>query len=44
VPLPLSVCMIARDAAAHLPRALESVRGVAAEVVVVDTGSRDGTP
>jgi len=39
----LSVCMIARDEAARLPRALESVRGVAHEVIVVDTGSRDNT-
>lgn len=39
----LSVCMIARDEAERLPRALASVRRVAAEIVVVDTGSMDGT-
>jgi len=36
--------MIVKDEAANLPRCLASVRGVADEVVVVDTGSRDGTP
>ena len=39
----LTVCMIARDEEANLPRALESVRGLADEIVVVDTGSTDGT-
>lgn len=39
----LSVCMIVRDEAARLPRALASVRSVAQEIVVVDTGSRDNT-
>jgi glycosyltransferase involved in cell wall biosynthesis len=39
----LSVCMIVRDEEALLPRALESVRGVADQLVVVDTGSTDGT-
>jgi glycosyltransferase involved in cell wall biosynthesis len=43
VRLPLSVCLIARDEAANLPAALGSVRDVAAEIVVVDTGSRDRT-
>lgn len=42
--LPLSVCMIARDASRFLPASLASVCGVAAEVIVVDTGSSDGTP
>lgn len=40
----LSVCLIARDEAVDLPRALETVREVADELVVVDTGSRDATP
>ncbi|MBI5837352.1 MAG: tetratricopeptide repeat protein [Candidatus Eisenbacteria bacterium] len=40
----LSVCMIVRDARPSLERALASVRGVADEIVVVDTGSVDGTP
>ncbi len=39
----LSVCMIVRDEEANLPRALESVKGVADELIIVDTGSRDRT-
>lgn len=42
--LPLSVCLIARDEAHNLPRLIESVHGLAQEIVVVDTGSTDGTP
>jgi tetratricopeptide (TPR) repeat protein len=41
--LPLSVCLIVRDEEDNLPAALASVEKVAAEVVVVDTGSRDRT-
>lgn len=41
--LPISVCIIARDEERDLPRAIESVRAFAGEVVVVDTGSRDRT-
>ena len=40
----LSLCMIVRDEALGLARAIESFKGVADEVVVVDTGSTDGTP
>ncbi|MBI1749436.1 MAG: glycosyltransferase [Acidobacteria bacterium] len=40
----LALSMIVRDAAADLPACLESVRGVADEIVVADTGSKDGTP
>ena len=40
--LPLSVCVITRDAAAQLPECLASAR-FAAETVVVDSGSRDDT-
>jgi glycosyltransferase involved in cell wall biosynthesis len=40
----LSLCLIARDEAQRLERCLESVRGVVDECVVLDTGSRDGTP
>jgi tetratricopeptide (TPR) repeat protein len=40
----LSVCMIVRDEKENLPGALASVSRVADEVVVVDTGSTDGTP
>jgi hypothetical protein len=38
-----TVVMIVRDEEARLPRALASARG-APEIVVSDTGSRDGTP
>lgn len=41
--LPLSVCMIVRNESHHLPKALASVKGIAAEMVVVDTGSTDDT-
>jgi hypothetical protein len=40
----LSVCLIVRNEAARLPACLESVRSLAAEIIVVDTGSTDGTP
>jgi glycosyltransferase involved in cell wall biosynthesis len=40
----ISLCMIAKDAAGDLPRCLESVRDIADEIIVVDTGSTDGTP
>lgn len=39
----LSLCLIARDEAALLPRCLSSVAGVVDEIVVVDTGSQDAT-
>lgn len=39
----LSVCIIARNEESSLPRAIESVRPVADEVVVADTGSTDRT-
>jgi len=42
-PSRLSVCMIARDEADILAAALESVRGLADEIVLVDTGSTDDT-
>ena len=41
--LPLSVCMIVHNESHHLPKALASVKGIAAEIVVVDTGSTDDT-
>ena len=41
--LPLSVCLIVRNESHHLPKALASVKGIAAEIVVVDTGSTDDT-
>lgn len=42
-PAKLSVCMIARDEEQNIRKALESVASVADEIVVVDTGSTDGT-
>jgi tetratricopeptide (TPR) repeat protein len=39
----LSVCMIVKNEEANLPRLLGSVRGLADEVVLVDTGSTDRT-
>jgi tetratricopeptide (TPR) repeat protein len=39
----LSLAMIVKDEAAVLGRCLESVRGLVDEMVVVDTGSSDGT-
>ena len=40
----LSLCMIAKNAAADIQRSLESLRGQADEMIVVDTGSSDETP
>ncbi len=39
----LSVCLITKNEEASLPRALKSVQGVADEIVVADTGSKDRT-
>jgi glycosyltransferase involved in cell wall biosynthesis/Flp pilus assembly protein TadD len=39
----LSVCLIVRNEERHLARCLASVRGLADEIVVVDTGSTDAT-
>lgn len=39
----ISLCMIVKDEEDFLPGCLESVRGVADEIVVVDTGSADRT-
>jgi glycosyltransferase involved in cell wall biosynthesis/tetratricopeptide (TPR) repeat protein len=39
----LSVCLIVKNEARHLDRCLASVRGLADEIVVVDTGSTDST-
>lgn len=39
----LTACLIVKNESANLARCLESVRGVADEVVVVDTGSTDDT-
>ncbi|HEY3365237.1 MAG TPA: glycosyltransferase [Symbiobacteriaceae bacterium] len=40
----LSLCLIAKDEADMLPRCLGSVAGVVDEIILVDTGSTDGTP
>lgn len=40
----ISLCMIVRDEAEFLPRCLSSVQEVVDEIVLVDTGSTDGTP
>lgn len=42
-PLPLSVAIVTLNEEANLPRLLESVRGLAAEIVIVDSGSTDRT-
>ncbi len=39
----LSLCLIVKNEAQHLPTCLESVRGVVDEIVLVDTGSTDDT-
>lgn len=39
----LAVCLIVRDERAQLGRCLASVKGLATEVIVLDTGSRDDT-
>jgi len=43
LPLPLSIPIVACDEEANLRRCLESVQGLAREIVVVDSGSTDGT-
>ncbi len=40
---PLSVSLITLNEAENLRRCLDSVRGLAAEIVIVDSGSTDGT-
>ncbi|WP_243370205.1 glycosyltransferase [Geotalea sp. SG265] len=39
----ISLCMIAKDEAAHIARALNSVKPLVDEMIVVDTGSSDRT-
>jgi tetratricopeptide (TPR) repeat protein len=39
----ISLCMIVKNEEAMLPEALASVKGVVSEIIVVDTGSTDGT-
>lgn len=40
----LTLCMIVKNEMQALPRCLESVRSAVEEVVILDTGSTDGTP
>ena len=40
----VSACIIARDEEQHIGACIRSLRGLADEVVVVDTGSTDSTP
>lgn len=40
----LSLCAIVKNEAKNLPRCLNSVKNYVDEIVVVDTGSTDGTP
>jgi glycosyltransferase involved in cell wall biosynthesis len=39
----LSLCMIVKNEAENLPRCLASVAGLVDEMIVLDTGSTDGT-
>lgn len=41
--LPLSVAIVCKDAKSTIARTIRSVRGLAREVVVLDSGSTDGT-
>ena len=40
----LSLCMIVRNEERNLQSCLDSVRAIADEIVIVDTGSTDSTP
>ena len=39
----LSVCLIAKNEEHSIPRCLDSVRDLAGEIIVIDTGSTDST-
>ena len=39
----VSLCMIVKNEEEHLPRCLRSVRDLVEEIIIVDTGSTDGT-
>lgn len=43
MPLPLSVSIVCRNSEATIGRTLDSVAGLASEIVAVDSGSTDGT-
>jgi glycosyltransferase involved in cell wall biosynthesis len=40
----ISLCMIVKNEECNLPQCLDSVRDLVGELIVVDTGSTDGTP
>ena len=40
---PLTVCLVVQNEQEHLPRVLQSVKGIADEIIVVDGGSTDRT-
>lgn len=40
----VSLCLMVKNEEQHLARCLESVKDLASEIIVVDTGSTDGTP
>jgi glycosyltransferase involved in cell wall biosynthesis len=44
MPDALSLCMMVKNEERNLAQCLDSVRGLAAELIVVDTGSTDATP
>ncbi|NER82592.1 MAG: glycosyltransferase, partial [Leptolyngbya sp. SIO1D8] len=39
----ISLCMIVKNEAKHLPRCLDSVQDYVDEIIVLDTGSQDET-
>lgn len=39
----ISLCMIVKNEEHHLPRCLESIKGIADEIIMIDTGSTDNT-
>lgn len=39
----LSVCLITRDKASFIPRTINSVKGIADEIILIDLGSKDKT-
>lgn len=44
MPVALSFCMIVKNEERNLARCLDSVQGLAGELIIVDTGSTDETP